>query len=266
VRGADLYDPGVWRSLEPEDRTALEPYIETVRPLMVDGSLLVHARRDDNILLEGAQGTLLDLDLGTYPFVSSGTSCASGAAVGAGIGPQEIDGVIGVFKAYTTRVGNGPFPSRFTVERDGNLEEKVREIGREYGVTTGRPRRCGYLDLVALRYACRSNGVGGLCITKMAVFDGFPELKVCTAYRCGGETIREFPASVGTLDSAEPVLERLPGWKTPVRGCRSFDELPPEARDYVRYIEAASGVPVDIVSTGQNRHETIVRRDPWTPS
>jgi adenylosuccinate synthase len=266
IRVADLFDSQVWQTLEPGDRTFLEPYLDKVRPLVADVSALVHENRGRNILFEGAQGTLLDLDLGTYPFVSSGVSCAAGAALGAGIGPHQLDRVAGVFKAYTTRVGNGPFPSRLTRERDGDLEERIRTIGHEYGVTTGRPRRCGYLDLVALRYACRSNGVDSLCITKMDVYDGMPELKVCTGYRLGGETLPDFPASIQALEGVEPVLERLPGWEKPVKGCRRYGDLPAPARDYIDFIEGSCGVPVDIVSTGQNRSETIVRRNPWTPS
>jgi adenylosuccinate synthase len=266
IRVADLFDPGVWSGLEPEDRAFLEPFLERVREMMVDVSALVYAKRDRNILLEGAQGTLLDLDLGTYPFVSSGTSCAAGAAQGAGMGPREIDLVAGVFKAYSTRVGNGPFPSGFTVERDGDLEEKIRGIGREYGVTTGRPRRCGYLDLPALRYACRSNGIGSLMITKMDVYDGMPELKICTAYRLDGKPVDGFPASASALDRVEPVLEKVPGWFRPVKGCRRFAELAREAKDYIRRIEEYCGVPVDVVSAGPNRSETIVRRNPWTRS
>jgi adenylosuccinate synthase len=266
IRVADLFDSRVWQTLEPEDRTFLEPYLEKVRPLMTDVSALMYENRSRNVLLEGAQGTLLDLDLGTYPFVSSGLSCAAGAAIGAGIGPHRLDRVIGVFKAYTTRVGNGPFPSRFTRERDGDLEERVRELGHEYGVTTGRPRRCGYLDLVALRYACRSNGVDSLAITKMDVLDGMPKLKVCTAYRLDGGTLDHFPASLQALDRSEPVLETLPGWKQPVKGCPSYEALPPQARSYIDFIERSCGVPVGIVSTGQNRKETIVRFNPWTPS
>jgi adenylosuccinate synthase len=266
IRVADLFDAQVWQALEPEDRRFLEPYLDKVRPLMADVSALVQENRSRNILFEGAQGTMLDLDLGTYPFVSSGLSCAAGAAVGAGIGPHQLDRVIGVFKAYATRVGNGPFPSRFTRERDGDLEDRIREIGHEYGVTTGRPRRCGYLDLAALRYACGSNGVGSLSITKMDVFDGMPELKICTGYRLAGETLNCFPASIQALENIEPVLETLPGWKKPVKGCRRYEDLPGEARLYIEFIERSCGVPVDIVSTGAERSETILRRNPWTPS
>jgi adenylosuccinate synthase len=182
------------------------------------------------------------------------------------MGPQAIDLVVGVFKAYSTRVGNGPFPSGFTVERDGDLEERIRGIGKEYGVTTGRPRRCGYLDLPALRYACRSNGIGSLVITKMDVYDGMPELKVCTAYRLDGRPENGFPASAAALERIEPVLEKVPGWSKPVKGCRKYSELAREAKEYVRRIEEYCGVPVDVVSVGPNRSETIVRRDPWTRS
>jgi len=266
IRVVDLFEAAVWNALQPADRSFLQPYLERVRAMMSDVAALVYEKRECNLLLEGAQGTLLDLDLGTYPYVSSGVSCAAGAAIGAGFGPQEIDRVLGVFKAYSTRVGNGPFPSRFTVERDGDLEEKVRGIGKEYGVTTGRPRRCGYLDLPALRYACRSNGIGSLLITKMDVYDGMPELKVCTAYRLDGRRTEGFPASAEALDRAEPVLEKVAGWSNPVKGCRRFSDLPREARDYIRRIEEYCGVSVDVVSTGPNRSETIVRRDPWTPS
>jgi adenylosuccinate synthase len=266
VRVVDLYEEGTWNALEPADREFLQPYLERVRAMMTDVSALVHEKRGGNLLLEGAQGALLDLDLGTYPFVSSGISCAAGAALGAGIGPQEIDRVIGVFKAYSTRVGNGPFPSRFTVERDGDLEEKIRGIGKEYGVTTGRPRRCGYLDLPALRYACRSNGIGSLLITKMDVYDGMPELKICTAYGLDGRRTEAFPSSAEALERAEPVLETVPGWTKAVKGCQRFAELPREARDYIRRVEDYCGVPVEVISTGPNRSETIVRKDPWTPS
>jgi adenylosuccinate synthase len=266
IRVADLFEKSSWEALEPADRTFLQPYLERVREMAADVSALLQRKGEANILLEGAQGALLDLDLGTYPYVSSGISCAAGAALGAGIGPQQIDKVLGVFKAYCTRVGNGPFPSRFTAERDGDLEERIRGIGKEYGVTTGRPRRCGYLDLPALRYACRSNGIGGLLITKLDVYDGMPKLKICTAYRLDGRVTDGFSASAEALDRAEPVLDEVPGWSRPVKGCRRFSDLPREARDYIRRIEEYCRVGVEVVSTGPNRSETIVRRDPWTPS
>lgn len=266
IRVADLFDPAVWQTFKREEKSFLEPYREKIRDMVVDVSGFVHQHRDKNILFEGAQGTLLDLDLGTYPFVSSGISCAAGAAIGGGIGPHSLDRVIGVFKAYSTRVGNGPFPSEFTEQRDGKLGDTIREIGREYGVTTGRPRRCGYLDLVALSYACRSNSIDGLCLTKLDVYDGMDEIKACTAYRIDGNEVVDFPATIEHLNKAQPVLKSFRGWKGEVKSCRSFDDLPSEAKDYIHFIEEYVETSVDIVSVGHNRSETIVRRNPWTQS
>jgi adenylosuccinate synthase len=266
IRVTDIFDPQVWETLDREKRSFLEPYREKIRELVVDVSDYLFERRDKNVLFEGAQGSLLDLDFGTYPFVSSGISAAAGAAIGGGIGPQSLDRVVGVFKAYATRVGNGPFPSEFTRKRDGNLGETIREIGREYGVTTGRPRRCGYLDLVSLRYACRCNSIDSLCLTKLDVYDGMQEIKVCTAYRCEDGQSTQFPASIDLLNRSEPVLKSFPGWKNPVKGCRSFEQLPEQARQYIRFIEEYVATPVDIISVGADRSETIVRRNPWTPS
>jgi adenylosuccinate synthase len=234
--------------------------------MVVDVSRLMQEARSQNVMFEGAQGTLLDLDHGTYPFVSSGISCAAGAAIGAGIGPQSIDQVVGVFKAYSTRVGSGPFPSEFRPERDGNLGDVIREIGREYGVTTGRPRRCGYLDLVSLRYACRSNSIDTLCLTHLDVYDAMDEVQACVAYRHGDREAREFPATVAELNAAEPVLRRFPGWRRPLTDCRREDELPAQAREYIRFIEEYTETPVEITSVGYERDQTIVRRDPWTRS
>jgi adenylosuccinate synthase len=266
IRVADLFDPEVWKKLTDEQRSFLQPYREKIRPMVVDVSRFVFDNRDRNILFEGAQGTLLDLDLGTYPFVSSGISCAAGAAIGGGIGPHSLNRVIGVFKAYSTRVGNGPFPTEFTEKRDGKLGDTVREIGREYGVTTGRPRRCGYLDLVALGYACRSNSIDGLCLTKLDVYDSMEEIKVCTAYRIDGEETRDFPAAIDSLNKAEPVVKSFPGWKEPVTDFRSYEDLPAAAREYIEFIEEYVQTPVEIVSVGPNRRETILRSSPWTQS
>ena len=266
IRVADLFDPEVWKKLTDEQRSFLQPYREKIRPMVVDVSRFVFDNRDRNILFEGAQGTLLDLDLGTYPFVSSGISCAAGAAIGGGIGPHSLDRVIGVFKAYSTRVGNGPFPTEFTEQRDGKLGDTVREIGREYGVTTGRPRRCGYLDLVALGYACRSNSIDGLCLTKLDVYDSMEEIKVCTAYRIDGEETRDFPTAIDSLNKAEPVVKSFPGWKEPVTDSRSYEDLPAAAREYIEFIEEYIQTPVEIVSVGPNRRETILRSSPWTQS
>jgi adenylosuccinate synthase len=266
IRVADLFDSQVWKRLSKQERTFLEPYREKIRDMVVDVSKFVFESRDRNILFEGAQGTLLDLDLGTYPFVSSGISCAAGAAIGSGIGPHSLDKVVGVFKAYSTRVGNGPFPSEFTEKRDGSLGDTIREIGKEYGVTTGRPRRCGYLDLVALRYACRTNSIDALCLTKLDVYDGMEEIKVCTAYRVGGRDTVDFPARIDSLDTAEPVVKRVSGWKESVKDCRDYADLPAAAKAYIEYVEDFLQTPVQIVSVGPNRSETILRRSPWTPS
>jgi adenylosuccinate synthase len=266
IRVGDLFDPQVWERLTKEERSFLKPYRERIRDMVIDVTQFMLDNRDRNILFEGAQGTLLDLDLGTYPFVSSGISCAAGAAIGGGIGPQGLDRVVGVFKAYSTRVGNGPFPSEFNEQRDGALGETVREIGREYGVTTGRPRRCGYLDLVSLRYACRSNSIDGLCLTKLDVYDGMEEIKVCTDYRIDGMETRSFPAAIHSLNQAEPVLKSFSGWQESITDCRRYPDLPSAARTYIEFVEEYLQTPVEIVSVGPNRSETILRNNPWTPS
>jgi adenylosuccinate synthase len=266
IRIADMYDTRIWSRLPLADRSFLEPVRDRLSPMVVDTSLYLAGRKGEDVLFEGAQGALLDLDMGTYPYVSSGMSAASGAPVGGGCGPQAIDSVIGVCKAYSTRVGNGPFPSEYVGDRHGSLGDALRDIGREYGVTTGRPRRCGALDLVALRYACRSNSIDSLAITKMDIYDGFDELLVCNAYESGGTRITEFPARLDVLESAVPVTASVPGWKEPLGGVRSYKALPRKARDYLRLIEESTGVPVSMVSVGSGREETIVRKDPWTRS
>ncbi|MFO8063230.1 MAG: adenylosuccinate synthase [Spirochaetia bacterium] len=266
VRVIDAFDDAFLSALAEEDRQFILEHRDFFRDMVVDVCAYMSERRDENVLLEGAQGTLLDLDLGTYPFVSSGSSSANGAATGAGFGPRDLDRVVGVCKAYSTRVGNGPFPTEFRSERDGELEHLIREIGHEYGVTTGRPRRCGYLDLVALRYACRSNSIDSLALTHLDIYDSFDEIRVCVGYRIDGEVTELFPASRRAIAEAEPVLERLPGWKSSSAQARSVSELPRAARDYIRYIEEFVGVPVEIVSVGSDREQTMVERDPWTRS
>ena len=207
------------------------------------------------ILFEGAQATMLDIDHGTYPYVTSSNASIGGVCTGLGVSPRAIGGVLGVAKAYTTRVGEGPLPT----ELFGEMAERLRESGQEYGASTGRPRRCGWFDAVVVRYAARINGLDALALTKLDVLDGLDELKICTGYRVAGRTITEFPAdlSAGTY---EAVYESLPGWKEPTRGARDFDELPTEARRYIARLEEASGVPAAIVSTGSDREETIIRR------
>jgi adenylosuccinate synthase len=266
IRVGDLFDPDVWEKLSGEEKAYLDPYRERIRDMVVDVSDYVYKHRNSNIMFEGAQGTMLDLDLGTYPFVSSGISCAAGAAIGGGTGPHSIDRVVGVFKAYCTRVGNGPFPSEFTEQRDGSLGDTIREIGKEYGVTTGRPRRCGYLDLVALSYACHSNSIDALCMTKLDVYDGMDEIKICTAYSIDGKETRDFPTGIHSLNKVEPVVTTFPGWKASIKDSRSYGELPAEAQTYIEFVEQHLQTPVEIVSVGPGRSQTILRRNPWTPS
>ncbi|HEX7118347.1 MAG TPA: adenylosuccinate synthase [Longimicrobiales bacterium] len=205
------------------------------------------------ILLEGAQGALLDIDHGTYPFVTSSTTTAAGAATGTGIGPTAIDAALGVVKAYTTRVGSGPLPS----EIHGPLGQALRELGGEYGATTGRPRRCGWFDAVVVRYAARVNGLTGLALTKLDVLDTFDEIRIATAYRIEDVELDDFPDDLTLLDQAEPIYETLPGWNTSTADARSVDELPRAARDYMRRIEELTGVPIWYVSVGTGREQII---------
>ncbi|MFP4483685.1 MAG: adenylosuccinate synthetase [Spirochaetaceae bacterium] len=264
VRVADVLDPQTFARLGKDDRTFLEPYREFFAAAAVNVHEFIHGHAGEHVLLEGAQGALLDIDLGTYPYVSSGISAAAGACPGAGLGPKELDRIVGVCKAYTTRVGNGPFPTEFRAGLDEELGEQIREIGNEYGVTTGRPRRCGYLDLVALRYTCRANSIDSLALTHLDVYDSFDEVKACVGYRLDGVISTEFPASISALERAEPVVETFPGWKEAIDEVSDFDALPGAARDYMAFIEEYTGSRVDIVSVGSERRQTIVRRDPWS--
>lgn len=211
------------------------------------------------ILFEGAQGTHLDVDHGTYPFVTSSNTVAGGACTGAGVGPTKITEVIGVSKAYTTRVGGGPFPT----ELNDAVGEKIRERGREFGATTGRPRRCGWLDITLLRDAIRLNGLTGIALTKMDVLSEFDTIRICTAYQHHGRRIEDVPSQVQVLKECEPVYEEHPGWKAELRNARSLQDLPPRARDYVRRIEELTETEVTIVSVGEKRAETILRRNPF---
>ena len=235
-----------------------EAYAERLRPHLEDVSLLVdRALRDgETVLLEGAQGTLLDLDHGTYPFVTSSSPTAGAAAGGVGIGPTRIDSVLGVAKAYVTRVGEGPFPT----EIEGPAQDRVRELGNEFGTTTGRRRRCGWLDLVALRYAVRVNGIESLALTKLDVLSAFAELPVCTAYRLpDGSATREFPAHQSDFHHARPVYEALPGWLEPLEDVERLDDLPPAARRYVEFVERELEVEVTLVGTGAERERAATR-------
>ena len=235
-----------------------EGYAQRLRPYVTDTSLYVYnALRDGkSVLFEGAQATLLDLDHGTYPFVTSSNPVASAAATGVGIGAGRIDRVIGVAKAYVTRVGEGPFPS----EIEGPDQDTMRELGHEYGTVTGRSRRCGWLDLVALRYAVRVNGIDQLALTKLDVLSHFAEVPVCVRYTLrGGEETRDFPAHQSDFHAARPVLETLPGWSEPLDDCTSVDNLPEAARRYVEFVETELGVEVTLVGTGAERTSVLTR-------
>ena len=214
-------------------------------------------RSGQRILIEGAQGTMLDIDHGTYPYVTSSNASIGGACTGLGIAPKAVHGVLGVAKAYTTRVGEGPLPT----ELHGEMGERLRESGQEYGASTGRPRRCGWYDAVAVRYAVRVNGIDALALTKLDVLDGLPAIDICTGYQVGGRTITEFPADLNIVGPCTPVYETWPGWTAPTRGVTRYADLPEEARRYIARLEEVSGVPVAIVSTGSDRAETILRED-----
>ena len=227
-------------------------------PYVTDTSLVCNdaLRRGERILLEGAQGSLLDLDAGTYDYVTSSvpTSMAGGAAVGAGIAPRDIDRVIGVYKAYQTRVGNGPMPT----ELFGDEGARLRDAGQEYGTTTGRPRRCGWFDSVAGRYTIRLNGCHSISLTRLDVLDEFEMLKVCVAYSVDGQRVEEFPSSRLKLEAAQPIYEELPGWQEETSQCRRFDDLPLNAQRYVRRIEGLIGAPAALVSVGPERDQAII--------
>jgi adenylosuccinate synthase len=230
---------------------------ERMKPWVTDVSVFLAKARQAGrpIMFEGAQGTLLDIDHGTYPYVTSSNATIGGVCTGLGVGPRAIDGVLGVAKAYTTRVGEGPLPTELT----GEIGDRLRETGQEFGAVTGRPRRCGWYDAVAVRYAVRVNGLDALALTKLDVLDGLPELQVCTAYRSRGATLTEIPGDVAQLASCAPVYERLPGWSQPTKGVRRYDDLPREARAYIARLEEITGVPAAVVSTGSAREHTIIR-------
>ena len=234
-------------------------YAERLRPLIADGVRLVNRALQEGrkVLFEGAQGTLLDLDQGTYPFVTSSYPIAGGACVGAGVGPTRIDKVIGVVKAYTTRVGSGPFPTEIT----GPAGDALRQQGMEFGTTTGRPRRCGWLDTVILRHAAEVNGLTGIALTKLDVLTGLDPLRIATAYRYRGEIRRDFPASLKVLEGCEPVYEELPGWQEDITGASSLEDLPVNCRNYIRRLEELVGVPVHLIAVGPRRDQTIVLKD-----
>ncbi len=245
--------------VEPlEEAFMIETYVaygERLRPYIIDTSVYLDDAIDQGkgILFEGSQGTLLDIDHGSYPYVTSSNTTAGGACTGAGIGPTRIDKVVGVVKAYTTRVGNGPFPTELT----GEMGERIRDIGHEYGATTGRPRRCGWLDTVIVRMAKRINGLSSIAVTRLDILDQLEEIKICTHYLRNGERVDHFPADLNVLAECEPVYETLPGWQTDSTQCRTYDSLPDKAKTYLSRISDLSGVKISIVSVGPDREETI---------
>ena len=235
---------------------------EKLAPYVGDASekLAHEVERGKAVLFEGAQGTLLDVDHGTYPFVTSSNTVAGNAAVGAGLGPTSIHSVIGISKAYTTRVGNGPLPT----ELNDAAGERLRTVGVEYGATTGRPRRCGWFDALVLRYAARVNGLSGLALTKLDVLTGFEKLEIAVAYKLSnGKTVAEFPSDPELLAEAQPIYEEMPGWKEPIGDLREYSELPANARRYVERVEQLVGVEAIAVSVGAERAQTIVRKNPF---
>jgi len=277
IRVTDLRQPGRARQLLADrverankllalmgsaERASLDAHVvlldrlaPRILPIATDTGLMVHrALRDGRkVLLEGAQGSLLDVDHGTYPYVTSSNTTAGGAAVGAGIGPTAIHGVLGVVKAYTTRVGNGPLPT----EAENGYDQRLRELGGEFGAVTGRPRRCGWFDATVVRYAARVNGLTALAVTKLDVLDSFDEIPVCTAYQLGDELCGEMPAEVESLGRVRPSYEMLPGWRQPIGGSRRLADLPAAARGYLDRLESLSGVPVRYVSVGTRRDQII---------
>lgn len=243
------------RASVSEHQDLLRRLAPQLLPLAADTGRLTYEalRQGRNVLLEGAQGALLDVDHGTYPFVTSSNTTAGGAAVGTGVGPTAIDAVLGVVKAYTTRVGNGPLPS----EARGRQGEQLRSLGGEYGATTGRPRRCGWFDAVVVRYAARVNGITDLAVTKLDVLDTIPEIPVCVGYRLGGEALDDMPPASGDLDRVEPVYERLEGWCRPTGSARRLADLPPQARAYLDRLQDLVQVPIRYVSVGHRRDQII---------
>ena len=249
----------------------LNPYLRYagwLAPYITDTALLLSRWMDSgySVLFEGAQGTMLDIDHGTYPYITSSSTTAGGAATGSGVAPTRIHGVLGVAKAYTTRVGGGPFPTEMT----GDIAEQIRALGHEYGATTGRPRRCGWFDAMVMRYAVRINGVDTVALTKLDVLDQCETVKVCTGYRYGGDVLTDFPEDETVMQKAEPIYEELSGWMAPTNGARNEVDLPAKARRYLERLEELIGVPFCLISTGAVRDDTILCEDSpltrWFPS
>ena len=239
-------------------RSRYEGYAERIRPMVCDTARLLNEaiRAGKSVMFEGAQGTMLDLDHGTFPFVTSSSASAGGASTGTGVPPTKIDAVVAVAKAYVTRVGGGPFPT----EALDAMGDRIRERGNEFGSVTGRPRRCGWFDVPLMRYAAMLNGIDSLVVTKLDVLDELDKIPVCVGYRCGRHEVAEIPPTSRGLETVEPVYECLPGWQTATAGISRFEDLPENARQYLAYLENRTGVEIGCVSTGPERNQTIVRR------
>jgi adenylosuccinate synthase len=237
-------------------------YADRLKDHIADTTLLLSTAIDRGkcVLFEGAQGTHLDVDCGTYPYVTSSSAAAGGACTGTGVGPTKIDGVLGIAKAYATRVGGGPFPTELKDDVGCWLQER----GKEFGATTGRARRCGWFDGVVVRYATRVNGLTSLAVTKLDVLDGCKEIKLCTGYRYSGQVYKDMPADLQILMDCEPVYESFKGWAAPTTGITSYTKLPPQAKRYLARIEELAACPIDIISTGSKRDETIVLNNPMS--
>jgi adenylosuccinate synthase len=251
-------------AFDVEEAVLLKKHIDlgrTLAPYAKDASLWLHRaiKSGKSLLFEGAQGTLLDVDHGTYPFVTSSNTVAGNASCGSGVGPTALDRIIGISKAYSTRVGSGPYPS----ELKEAIGDRLRQVGGEYGATTGRPRRTGWIDVLALRYAVRVNGLDGLAITKLDVLTGFPEIKIAIGYKCGERSFDEMPSDLETLERCEAVYETLPGWTEKLEGVRRWDDLPKAARTYLERVAQLAGVKIVAVSVGADRGETIVLENPF---
>lgn len=281
IRVCDLYDPEVFRSklaynvefknkiltkvygADPVDFESIYNdymgYAEQLKPYVTDTNVAVvkAIKAGKKVLFEGAQATMLDLDHGTYPFVTSSHPVAGGASVGAGVGPNYLKNIVGVVKAYSTRVGAGPFPT----EQLNEIGDTIRNVGHEFGTVTGRPRRTGWLDLAVVSYAAGLNSLDYLAITRLDILDTLPELKICVGYELNGKKVEGFPASLADLEACTPIYETLPGWQTDISGVRKYEDLPAAARAYVERIAEVTGVPLGIVSVGPNRSQTIVLHD-----
>ncbi|WP_022851370.1 adenylosuccinate synthase [Limisalsivibrio acetivorans] len=234
-------------------------YAERIRPYVKETTYLINELYDSGkkVMMEGAQGTLLDVDFGTYPFVTSSNSTAGGSCTGTGLSPNRINNVVGVMKAYTTRVGSGPFPTEL-FDEDG---QRLRDVGHEYGATTGRPRRCGWLDLVAAKFACVVNGINYISLTKLDVLTGMKTIKACVGYKYKGETLDTFPPEIGALEGCEPIYKEFPGWEEDITKVSNYDDLPENAKKYLDYVKDFLGIKYNIVSVGTDREETMILED-----